>query len=62
VTTETIEVNIKVFVDRENIDDKNLEKMREDIEKDFANYFRGMPQNNKTIMGSVIETKMKESR
>ncbi len=62
MTTETIEVNIKVFVDRENIDDKNLEKMREDIEKDFANYFRGMPQNNKTIMGSVIETKMKESR
>lgn len=59
MTTETIEVNIRVFVDKDNIGGDGLEKMRQDIEKDFANYFRGMPQNNRTIMGSVIETKMK---
>ena len=59
MTTKTIEVNIKVFVDKNNTSGESLDIMREEIEKDFANYFRGMPLNNKIILGSIIETMVK---
>jgi len=59
MNTKTITINIKVFVNEE-IEEEQLDNMKKEIENDFANYLRSFPQNNKTIMGSIVKCNIDE--